>query len=462
MSAQAIQAGEAFVKLNIQGDEIQKSLNKIGEQFDQFGTKVVHNLKDITKLVGNFGINLEQIDSGVNLFSDALCRIGNGFSFIKKVHLGFTELASSVQGLTIAQIAQERVQKLGTVGAYLSAAGLKAMSVAQNILNISILGCPLGWLIGGLASVGGAITGVMWLFGAFKDNVAENAKAMEELCKQNDTYRDSAKKCMATLEEYSKVESLNSNQCKTALNNWDELCRTAHALDISLYDLGITFDKHNGKIHASSEAMAEFKEVMRKNEFEDLNKTINAQEEYLDDLNDKLKNAKTWSWRSFGTYVSFGYVDNAEEIQEKINETREKIQNNLEKQKVVADFSVEYKENEAKLKEIYEKEAEASKNALAVKIDGIKKEYSEREAILRQLIDEANARMYSIGLSKEEKANLEARKAALAGLNAELEERIRLLRDEQAAKYPLQDVTAWLGNSPAAHPASAFSLLQKL
>ncbi|MBQ9456655.1 MAG: hypothetical protein IJU53_13395 [Thermoguttaceae bacterium] len=188
-------------------------------------------------------------------------------------------------------------------------------------------------------------------------------------------------------------------------------------------------------------------EAMRVKELNDLNEAIEAQEKHLDDLHSKLdENGKVGWGRWALTYVTFGYYDNAEEIQQKIDETSQSLQENQEKRKVIIDFSAEYKENEAKLQEMYDKEAEAFKNALAVKIDNIKTEFSEREAILKQLIHEAEVRD---SLSFEDMEKLRERRAALAGLNAEQERRIQLLRDEQAAKYPLQDVTAWLGSSPA-------------
>ena len=125
-------------------------------------------------------------------------------------------------------------------------------------------------------------------------------------------------------------------------------------------------------------------------------------------------------------------MDNAEEIQQKIQETQQKIQENVNQQAIVVDWSVEYKENEKKLEEIYAKEAEASRNALQVKIDGIQKEFAEREMILKQLIQEMEIREKL--LSEDEKKVLNERRAALAGLNAEQERRIQLLKDEYAVQ----------------------------
>ena len=66
---------------------------------------------------------------------------------------------------------------------------------------------------------------------------------------------------------------------------------------------------------------------MRVKELNDLNAAIEAQEEHLDDLHSKLdKNGKV-GWRRWAlTYVTFGYYDNAEEIQKKIDEESHNLQ----------------------------------------------------------------------------------------------------------------------------------------
>ncbi|MDO4857261.1 MAG: hypothetical protein Q4A17_04880 [Thermoguttaceae bacterium] len=460
MSSQAIQAGEAFVKLNVHGDEVQKSLINIGSQIDDFGSKTTSFLSTLRSALGGAINDGKQLGDSFSIIGKSLKIFGTGYPYITQLST-WMEKAALASRLFTFQIIQNSIankmntvlgqqnivtQTAATIASYAGATAVKTLGAAQWLLNTAMFGCPLTWFIAGLAAVGGAVTGVMWLFGAFKDNVAENAKALEELCKRHDSYRDSAKKSIGILEEYSNKTSLSSEHLNASKDAYHELERKAKELGITLKDNAVIFDEEKGKILVNTEAMKDFKKKMRAKEIEELNKTIQAQEEHLDDLSRKLKDAKTWSWRSFGTYVTFGYVDNAEEIQKQIDEESQKFQENQEKRKVVVDFSAEYKENEAKLQEMYDKEAEASKNALAVKIDNIKTEFSEREAILKQLIDEAEVRD---SLSFEDMEKLRERRAALAGLNAEQEKRIQLLRDEQAEKYPLQDVTALLGNSPA-------------
>lgn len=456
MSTQAIQAGDAFIQLNIKSDEFQKGLLDIGKKLEGVGSDVKkftslmsQNFKSISQSIQPIAPMIELTGFSFNAFAPAITLVENlTVAFQKNI-------------LQIAALVSE--QGIATVVSRGYASATNMLTTAFWTNNVAIKAHPI-FLIAGI--IAGAVAGTIALvsiFDALTTSVEENAKAMEDLRKKNESYLTSAKSALATLQELSNIDPWQSDKKSVNLSAWKELQRTTENLGISLEELGVKFDTNTGKINASEQALAKLKEAMRVKELNDLNAAIEAQEKHLDDLYSKLdENGKVGWGRWALTYVTFGYYDNAEEIQKQIDEESQKLQENQDKRKTVVDFSAEYKENEAKLKEMYDKEAEASKNALAVKIDNIKTEFSEREAILRQLIDEAEARKTAVGLSKEESANLEARKNALAGLNAEQEERIRLLREEQAAKYPLQDVTAWLGNSPAAHPASAFSLLQKL
>ena len=474
MSTQEIQAGEAFIQLNIKGDEFQKSLNKLGNSIENFGSQTKSILSSLKGLFKNSIADCGQLSQAISLTGTSITGIGFTFGVFEKFRQHLQEISilnienkfSELQKIAALRLSFKIqsenviVQKAIAASSYLCAIGIKVLAAAQWVLNAAFLGCPLTWFVAGIAAVGAAVGTAMYFFGAFNDKLADHAKAMEEARKKNESYLTSARSSLETLQEFSNIDPWQSDKKSVNLSAWKELQRTTEELGISLESLGVKFDANTGKIDASEQAIAKLKEAMRVKELNDLNAAIEAQEEHLDDLHSKLdKNGKVGWGRWIGTYVTLGYMDNAEEIQKKIDETSQSLQENQEKRKVVVDFSAEYKENEAKLQEMYDKEAEASQNALAVKIDNIKTEFSEREAILKQLIDEAEVRD---SLSFEDMEKLRERRAALAGLNAEQEERIQLLREEQSEKYPLQDVTAWLGNSPAAPPASAFSLFQKL
>ncbi len=413
MSAQAIQAGEAFIKLNIHSDEFQKGLLNVSKKLDGLGGEI-QKFASLTK--GSFSELSESLGSAaplIQLTGASFSALAPGISIVQNLTLAFQKNISQ----TAILIARQGVLATANQAA---AASVQNLTAAARVSASVFAAHPIFWFASVVAAVAAGIGVLTNGFGLFTDKLANNARASEEACKQNDAYRTSAKQSMDALEEFSRREALNAEQKKASKSAWNELQRSAEGLGISLDELGISFDEETGKINASAEAMAEFKEKMRTKELDDVNKTINAQAASLEALEAKLKNGKVGWGRWAGTWLTLGYVDNAEEIQEKINETREKLQENLDRQQTIVDFSAEYKENEAKLQEIYDKEKDEAKNALAVKLDAIHQEMEERRSLLNMLIAEASARS---DLSAEEKKKLEERRAALAALGDEEKKR---------------------------------------
>ena len=361
MSTQAIQAGEAFVALNIKQDEFNKSIIQVSSKLDDLGkkTKSLTNLvnsalngaakswKPLGDIISLTGISVDLL--GTSLFS--LCSHLTKATYAGQL-LRFSKLQEIVATkLETAAIEKTIIVKYGYIAAsYAAAAAMKVLGAAQSLLNAVMLGCPLVWFIGGIAALGIVVGAAKNFFGAFNNKLADHAKAMEEARKKNESYLTSARSSLATLQELSNIDPWQSDKKSVNLSAWNDLQRTTKKLGISLEELGVKFDANTGKIDASEQAIAKLKEAMRVKELNDLNAAIEAQEEHLDDLHSKLdKNGKVGLGRWIGTYVTLGYMDNAEEIQKKIDEASQSLQENQEKRKVLVDFSAEYKENEAKL-----------------------------------------------------------------------------------------------------------------
>ena len=416
MSTQAIQAGEAFIQLNINSDELQKGLLNVSSRLEGLGGEVQKLASLTTQNFSALSESLGSVAPMIELTGFSISALAPGITIVENLALSFYRNTLQITRLISQQGVLAAVNQLYTSTVHASTA---AIAVNGAVMSAH----PIMWIAGIIAGVVAITAVAITVFDAFTRSAEENAKAAEEACKQNDSYRASAKQCIGTLEELSSKEALNADQKKASKSAWNELQRSADGLGIDLQKLGITFDEETGKMNASAEAMAKFREAMRVKELKDLNDAIQAQEEHIDNLQKKLNKDGGLSngWRTFGTWVTFGWVDNAEEIQAKIDETREKLQENLDRQKTVVDFSAEYKENEAKLQEIYDREKEEAKNALAVKLDAIHQEMEERRALLKMLIAEASARS---DLSEEEMKKLKERQAALAALDAEEKKRV--------------------------------------
>ena len=404
MSAAAIQAGEAFVSLTLKANEFQAGLSEAGEQLQKFGNKLQGTM---AKFNGAFSGALKSLQP----IAPAISALGLSFSGLS-FGIG---VVSDLSGV------------FKVFGKVVSAVWKSVFNFIAGMLIVHPVLLIVTAVLAAVAAV--ALVVVACLYSG-ESAASKNAKAMEELRKKHDEFRESARQSADIIDKLSKKQSLNADDISTSKNAWAELKRNAEALGLSLDDLGISYDEHTGKINATAGAMAKLREMMRLQEMEELNAEIKAQGEYLDELTAKLHNGKVGWGRWLGTWATFGYMDNAEEIQQKIDETRKKLSENTKRQSEVADFSEAFREAEKQLKDFQAKDEEAARSSTQNKIAAIQKEFAERKAILNQLIDEASARAT---LSKEERKQLEERKKALAELNKKQQERIDLLKEEEKA-----------------------------
>ena len=177
MSTQAIQAGEAFIQLSIRGEELQKSLNQLGTKLDEFGSKTASSLSTLrgalSGLIDDCGYLGDSISmagisiTGLSLTLGSFSKISESFKTAAKMTAKFNEeqLKRIVTDKLSLKITGKGVvsQKLLSVNTWLSIKSIHAMSLAQKILNASIYGCPITWIVGGLAALGAAVGGVMYL-----------------------------------------------------------------------------------------------------------------------------------------------------------------------------------------------------------------------------------------------------------------------------------------------------------
>lgn len=446
MSTQAIQAGEAFVNLNVRGDAVQKALNNIGDKLDDFGSKTVSSLSTIRGALGDVIGDCGQFGDVFSAAGIGLTGLSFSVGTLTKVSSSFHSASEMCQRFNFQELRRIATLKLSTVitgksvlaqktlalASLIAASSLKVMAFAQSVLNMTIFCCPLGWLAAGLAGIIAIGGGVMWWMGMFTDKTAESAKTMAELREQNDKYRESAKESIGTLEDLARRENLSAQQKDVSRKAYAQLQKTCGDLGIDIKKLGISFDESTGQMNASAQALSNLKEAMRMKEMDDLNKEFDAQSKYLAKLQSSIRlDGDIGKWRKFGTIATLGYMDNADEIRQKIEETKQKIQENVNKQKVVVDWSVEFRENEEKLREWQKADTEAVQNETQKKIAAIQTELAERRKVLERLVAEAQARS---DLSAQEQTELAERKEALAGLNAEQARRIQLLKDEETAK----------------------------
>ena len=393
MSAQAIQAGEAFVSLKLKVNEFQSGLSEASEQLQKFGGKLKGTMEKFNSAFSGALKSLQPLAPAISAMGISLSGLG-----------------------TVIGIVADSTATLTTI---------------INALNAAIWANPWTFFAECCLAAIAIIVLLATCLAGIESPASKAAKAAEDLRKQHDEFRESARQSADILDKLNKKTELNTEEITASNNAWNDLKRNAKALGVSLGNLESSYDTATGKINDTTGAMLKLREAMRVQELEELNNEFEKQGVYLDELTAKLHNGKVGWGRWLGTWVSLGRMDNAEEIQRKIDETRKKIRENSKRQGELIDFSEDFREAEKQLEAFQAKDEEATRNATQNKIAAIQKEFAEREAVLKKLIEEADVRK---NLSEQDRKQLEERKKALDELNKKQQERIDLLKAEEKAR----------------------------
>ncbi|MDO4574276.1 MAG: hypothetical protein Q4D98_03580 [Planctomycetia bacterium] len=285
------------------------------------------------------------------------------------------------------------------------------------------------WGVVAAMAVAAAIGGLIYLFWGGESAATKHAKAMEEVRKQHDETRKAGEQYADSLEKLSQKEALSAAEKEQAKRLIADLQEANRNLGKSTEELGIAYDEATGSIMGADKALALFRENARQSAIADLKNEGDALAAQYDELRSKIHmDGNVGTWRAIGTWVSFGYMDNEDEIRQKMTDLEKKKSENATSMSKAMDYSDEYKERAKKLEEFYEKDTELARNAYAQKVADIQKEFSERETILRQLIAEQEARQ---DLTIAEREQLKERKEGLKGLNDLQRQRIELLKEEE-------------------------------
>lgn len=316
---------------------------------------------------------------------------------------------------------ENKVAQIGlTVASYAGALGVNALSAAWLFFqSIS----PLGWIM----AIGAAVVGLTaYLFGG-ESATTQYAKAMSKLREENDNTRKTHELYAQRLEQLNKKEELSDKEKA-------ETRKMVEELNAKYKDLGLSIDPVTGKIVDASGKFVTLRQVMQKAAETDLNNELEALGNQLDELQNKLTDGDISIWRKIGTFITFGYVDNAEEIQQKIDETKKKMEeaNQSKTQQAIESdaYSDEYNSAEQELNDWQEKDRRDNMSESERKIDDIKKEFSKRRESLQLLINEMRARK---NLTDAERRTLAERENMLKSLNSEEERRIHLIEQQQEA-----------------------------
>lgn len=474
MSAESIRLGEVFTELKVKSDDFHRGLYKASSDLKKFGAKVQESVEKANSAFAGVAQSVKPLAPAISLCGISLSGLSASIATLESIRASFTKwrtdmerlkkvadvsriatelltiskiknassltiLAMKTKILTLAEVQQNIASRVGmtltrqaTLGQYalsaatwVTAVAAKGASAAFLALTASMMTNPLMWIVGAVAALGA----LCYWFASGESAAERHAKAMEKVREQNDAVRKSGEAYADSLEKLAKKESLNNSEKEQAKKLIREVQEANKKLGKDNEDLGLTFDEVTGSIVGSDEALAKFRQTMRQSAMKDLENEFDALDARVNELKKSIRvDGQIGKARWLATYYTFGWVDNEEEIKAKIAEAEKKKSENMEKQSQARDYTDEYKEHEKALEEFEKKDVERSQNAYATKVNEIRKEFAERETILKQLIAEQELRK---DLSETERKALENRKKALEGLNEEQEKRMKMLQEEE-------------------------------
>ncbi|MDO4571144.1 MAG: hypothetical protein Q4D38_12215 [Planctomycetia bacterium] len=197
---------------------------------------------------------------------------------------------------------------------------------AVNALTISLGLNPItAWAVAITAAVAAIATLIAVIVPLVGSLVGANTEAERNVAKMR-SIREAHEKAREECEFYTqRLEQLNQKEKLSAAEK-EESARIVEKLNGQYDGLNLKLDETTGKVVGADGAFVDLKKAMADAAETDLNNELDALGGRLDELNGKLKNGEVGWGRWIGTWVSFGYVDNADEIKAKIAETEKEIE----------------------------------------------------------------------------------------------------------------------------------------
>lgn len=203
-----------------------------------------------------------------------------------------------------------------------------ALTVATNGLTAALGVNPFtAWIVAITATIA-VIYGLAITVVKFWDNqktaaqeATEQAKAMQE---QHEKTRESCQGYIDRLDQLNQMEKQGKDVSEEKQQVLDELRK-------SFEGTGYTVDDLTGKVKDANGNLVDMKTALADIADNDISNTIRAISGEIDELNSKLQDGDISWGRWIGTWVTFGYMDNADEIKAQIEEKQKEIEELKEK-----------------------------------------------------------------------------------------------------------------------------------
>ena len=374
-------------------------------------------------------------------------------------------MENSIADITIMTgsfIARNVAMAISNTLTFVAVAATQGFCAAVLGLNMALAACPITGIAGGFILLGAALALAIGYFYSGESAATKYAQSMEKLKEKNDRVRQTHQHTLEKLEKLSAKEALS-------VKEQEDVKKSVAQLNSSYSGLNLTIDESTGNLKDADKAVKAIKESMNSAAQNDLAKTIRAINAETQELKGKLNNrGETGYWRGVGTYFTFGYVDNADEIKSKIEENKKKVQElTTEKIKIeieaVVEFSDNFEQAEKKIAEFAEKDRREGLSETDKKADDLKKEFEERKKALELTVREAEEYEKTGKLSKQQLELLAKRRALLNSLTAmETERKNQIYKADQTdAENKLQDMDDKLKEENSSEQEKKIAAIQK-
>ena len=373
------QAGSAVIDIKAQ-DNTQTAFLSVSENISNFGKqlKVLEgNFKPIQELMKG-GLAVGGITTGLSLLVDS--GIGEKINSITASLSGLKDTASETSGVfsklmgifngnTLAKIAgmftaaatagygmvttlKQMAKSWVAVNAIVTALKLEFVKTAASMglatgsmtlfqkasvlatASVNSLSTALGinpftaWIVAITALVAVIYSITMAIVKYFGDQktaaqeATEQAKAMQE---QHEKTRESCQGYIDRLEQLNQMEKQGKDVSEEKQQVLDELRKKFEGT-------GYTVDDLTGKVIDANGNLVDMRTALADIADNDISNTIRAISGEIDELNSKLQDGDISWGRWIGTWVTFGYMDNADEIKAKIEEKKRELEEQKQKQ----------------------------------------------------------------------------------------------------------------------------------